>query len=172
MSAQEEPLIISSKNQENYDYVEKSKFLVKFTKWVLKFAMCLVFFCWVGFLFLLPSESVSGLAENFVEDTSGSVFWVSGTIFLYGGPIFIIAILGVLYLRISGEEEFQEKKRTKHATFRLWTFPVIVDGPFGIVTAAELIIILIVVVYLIWALSIYAIQNYSLIPYYEKQGKR
>lgn len=74
MSAQE-PLI---KNQESYEYVEKSRFLVKFTKWVLKFAMCLVFVCWVGFLLLLPSESVSGLAENFVEDSSGSVFWVSG----------------------------------------------------------------------------------------------
>ncbi|GJS16017.1 ferric reduction oxidase 7, chloroplastic-like protein [Tanacetum coccineum] len=171
MSTQE-PLIKNLESENSYEFVTKSKFLVKFTKWVLKFAMCLVFFCWVGFLLLLPSESVSGLAENFVEDTSGSVFWVSGTIFLYGGPIFVIAILGVLYLRISGEEEFQEKKRAKHASFRLWTFPVIVDGPFGIVTAAELIVILVVVVYLIWALSIYAVQNYSLIPYYEKQGKR
>ncbi|KAK9076948.1 hypothetical protein SSX86_005283 [Deinandra increscens subsp. villosa] len=169
-SSHDDPLLRSTK-QEDDNYVKTTQFLLNLTKLVLKFTMSFVFVVWVGFLFMIPSESVSQLSETYAEATSGSVFWVTGTIFLYGGPIFIIAFLGILYLRISGEEEFQEKKKPKHATFRLWTFPVIVDGPFGVVTAAELIVILLVVVYVIWAVSVYAIQNYNLIPYYESQGK-
>ncbi|KAI3754967.1 hypothetical protein L1987_54759 [Smallanthus sonchifolius] len=168
MSSDHEPLLRSTKDE---DDVKQTHFLVNLTKLVLKFAISFVFIVWVCFLFLLPSESVSELSESYVEATSGSVFWVTGSIFLYGGPIFIIAFLGILYLRISGEEEFQEKKKPKHATFRFGTSPVIVDGPFGVVTAAELIVILLVVVYLIWAVSVYAIRNYNLIPYYESQGK-
>ncbi|XP_071729777.1 ferric reduction oxidase 7, chloroplastic-like [Rutidosis leptorrhynchoides] len=168
----QQPLISSTKQEDNHHHVKRKHFLVKFTKWFLKFAMCLIFIVWVTFLFLLPSESVSQLSEKYVDDTSESVFWITGSIFLYGGPIFIIAFLGIIYLRISEEEDFQEKKKQKRASFRLWTFPVIVDGPFGVVTAAELIVILIVVVYLIWAVTYYAIQNYNLIPYYESQGKR
>ncbi|CAI9293694.1 unnamed protein product [Lactuca saligna] len=169
--ATDEPLLSSSKQDNGFNYVIQTRFLVKFTRWVLKFAMCSIFFAWITFLFLLPSNSVSDFAEKYVDSTSGSVFWVSGSIFLYGGPLFIIAFLAILYLRISGEQEFEEKKKPKHATLRLWTFPVIVDGPFGVVTAAELIVILLVVVYIICALSVYAIQNYNLIPYYESQGK-
>lgn len=170
-----EPLLPSGKQEDDgFSYVmnKKAHFLVKLTRWFLKFAMCLIFIAWVSFLFLLPSESVTKLSENYVDATSGSVFWVSGSILLFGGPIFIIAFLAIIYLRISGEHEFQEKKKPKHAAFRLWTFPVIVDGPFGVVTAAELIGIMLVVVYIIWAVSVYAIQNYNLIPYFESQGKR
>ncbi|KAL4564315.1 hypothetical protein LXL04_028375 [Taraxacum kok-saghyz] len=170
--ATDEPLLSSSKQDNDFTYVTKTRFLVKLTRWILKFAMCSVFFAWITFLFLIPSKSVSDFTENYVDATSGSVFWVSGSILLFGGPLFIIAFLAVLYLRISGEQEFEEKKKSKHATLRLWTFPVIVDGPFGVVTAAELIVILLVVVYLICALSVYAIQNYNLIPYYLSQGKR
>ncbi|KAJ9550717.1 hypothetical protein OSB04_014762 [Centaurea solstitialis] len=177
-SSTHDPLLLPSGKQEDQDdgfsYVKNKKgdFLVKFTRWFLKFAMCLIFIGWVSFLFLLPSESVAELSKNYVDASSGSVFWVSGSIFLYGGPIFIIAFLAIIYLRISGEEEFQEKKKPKHAALRLWTFPVIVDGPFGVVTAAELIGIVLVIMYIIWALSVYAFRNYSLIPYYESQGKR
>ncbi|KAD4179673.1 hypothetical protein R6Q59_023110 [Mikania micrantha] len=170
MTSNHEPLLLSSKEDDDY-HVKSTQFLVNLTKLVLKFAMVVVFIAWIGFLFLLPSESVRQLSENYVDATSESVFWVTGSIILYGGPIFIIAFLGIIYLRISGKQELQEKKKPKHATFRLWTFPVIVDGPFGVVTAAEFIVILLVVVYIIWAVSVYAFQNYSLIPYFESQGK-
>ncbi|KVI01658.1 cytochrome b245, heavy chain [Cynara cardunculus var. scolymus] len=135
-----EPLLSSGKQEDDgFSYVKdkKAQFLVKLTRWFLKFAMCSIFIAWVSFLFLLPSESVTEWSDNYVDATSGSV-----------------------------------KKKPKHAAFRLWTFPVIVDGPFGVVTAAELIGILLVVVYIIWAVSVYAIQNYNLIPYFESQGKR
>ncbi|XP_076951073.1 ferric reduction oxidase 7, chloroplastic-like [Bidens hawaiensis] len=165
MSSDHEPLL----QQEDDKSIAQTHSLLKLTRWFLKFAMLFVLTAWITFLFMLPSESVSQLYENYVDATSGSVFWATGNMFLYGGPVFIIAFLGILYLRISGEQEFQEKKKP---SFRLWTFPVIVDGPFGVVTAAELIAILTVVVYLIWAVSVYAVQNYNLIPYYETQGKR
>nr|XP_043628370.1 ferric reduction oxidase 7, chloroplastic-like isoform X2 [Erigeron canadensis] len=161
-------------DNDSFSYTDKkTHIVVKLIKWFLKFAMCFIFNAWIGFLFLLPSKSVSEFSENYAEYTSGSIIWVTGSIFLYGGPIFIIAFLGILYLKISGEQQFRKQKtKPKHATFRLWTFPVIVDGPFGIVTAAELIGILLVAVYVIWAVSVYAIQNYNLIPYFESQGKR
>ncbi|XP_071731267.1 ferric reduction oxidase 7, chloroplastic-like isoform X2 [Rutidosis leptorrhynchoides] len=157
----------------SYRYlVKRTHFLLKYTKLLLKFAMCFIVIAWVTFVCLLPSEYVRQLSQNYVDYTSQSVFWVTGSILLYGGPIFIIAFLGMIYLKICGKQEFQQKKKPKNASIQLWTFPVIVDGPLGVVTAAELIVILIVVVYIIYSISVYAIQNYNLIPYYESQGKR
>lgn len=43
--------------------------------------------------------------------------------------------------------------------FRLSTFPAIVSGPFGVVSAAELIGILIFAAYIVWASYGYTIQN-------------
>lgn len=55
------------------------------------------------------------------------------------------------------------KKNSKYPSVRLWTFPVLVDGPFGVVSAAEFIGILLFVVYIIWAVYVYTLRNLSLI---------
>ncbi|KAK1373068.1 hypothetical protein POM88_029261 [Heracleum sosnowskyi] len=57
------------------------------------------------------------------------------------------------------KETFNRKKTQKKACFRLWTFPVIVDGPFGVVSAAEFIGILLFSVYIIWTVSFYIVHN-------------
>lgn len=54
------------------------------------------------------------------------------------------------------------KKASKYPSFRLWTFPVLVDGPFGVVSAAELIGILLFVVFVIWAVYAYIMSILSL----------
>lgn len=51
------------------------------------------------------------------------------------------------------------KKTSRYPSFRLWTFPVIVDGPFGVVSAAEFIGILLFVVYVIWAVYAYTLRT-------------
>lgn len=58
------------------------------------------------------------------------------------------------------------KKAGKGPTFRLWTFPVLVDGPFGVVTAAEMIGVIIFSVYIVWAVVMYSIQNVDILSLY------
>ncbi|XP_071701176.1 ferric reduction oxidase 7, chloroplastic-like isoform X2 [Rutidosis leptorrhynchoides] len=169
-----EPLIISTKEDNSFGYIKKPSFLLKSTKWVLKIAMWLIFISWASFLFLLPSDPVNNLYKKFVTATNGTLFGVTGSIFLiYSGPVIIIAFHAIIYLKITEGEEIQEKKE-KTASFRLWTYPVIIDGPFGVVTAAELIGIVLFGVYIIWAVTAYTITNISLLPLFQvtDAGKR
>ena len=53
------------------------------------------------------------------------------------------------------------KKTSKNPSFHLWTFPVLVDGPFGVVSAAEFIGILLFVVYVVWAVCSYTVHILS-----------
>lgn len=55
------------------------------------------------------------------------------------------------------------KKASKRPRFRLWTLPVLVDGPFGVVTAAEFIGIVLFVVFIFWAVYAYTMRNISLL---------
>lgn len=53
------------------------------------------------------------------------------------------------------------KKTSQNPRFRLWTFPVVVEGPFGVVSAAELLGILLFSVYVLWAVYTYTMQILS-----------
>jgi len=50
------------------------------------------------------------------------------------------------------------KKTSKYPRFRLWTFPILINGPFGVVSATELIGIVIFLAYVIWAFYAYTMQ--------------
>lgn len=52
------------------------------------------------------------------------------------------------------------------ARFSLGTFPVLVDGPFGVVTVAELIGIVLFVVFVLWSVYAYAVVNLAILPSY------
>ncbi|KAI7753625.1 hypothetical protein M8C21_025489 [Ambrosia artemisiifolia] len=161
----QEPLLLSTKDdQTSFLYINQTSFLLKSAKWVLKFAMWVIFISWASFMFLSPSDSVHQVYSKVVDATSGTLFGITGSIFLiYSGPVILIGFLAIIYLWISGKEEIQEKKKNS-ASFRLWTFPIIIDGPFGVVTAAELIGIMLFAVYIIWAVTVYTIKNISLLP--------
>ncbi|OIT07625.1 ferric reduction oxidase 7, chloroplastic, partial [Nicotiana attenuata] len=58
------------------------------------------------------------------------------------------------------------KKTAKGPSFCLWTFPVLVDGPFGVVTAAEMIGVILFSAYIIWAVVMYSIRNVGLYLYF------
>ncbi|KAL5993186.1 hypothetical protein ACLOJK_014109 [Asimina triloba] len=54
-------------------------------------------------------------------------------------------------------------KKPKLMRFRLSTFPIIVNGPFGIVSAAELIGIILFSTYIVWAFSAYTVRNHAIV---------
>lgn len=58
---------------------------------------------------------------------------------------------------------FRKSKSDRYPRLRLWTFPVLVDGPFGVVPAAEFIGICLVVAYVLWAIYAYTMQNLGLL---------
>ncbi|ONK57799.1 uncharacterized protein A4U43_C09F4210 [Asparagus officinalis] len=98
-------------------------------------------------------------------------FWVMGSIFLgFGAPILIIAFLAFLYIIAFPSDNF-EKKNTKFPRFRLWTFPVLVDGPFGVVSAAELIGILLFSAYIVWNIIAYIIQSHDMLSGFSLPSK-
>ncbi|GMI87050.1 ferric reduction oxidase 7, FERRIC REDUCTION OXIDASE 7 [Hibiscus trionum] len=140
-------------------YVKNPSLLKSSLKWGLKLVIWVIFIAWVALIFLYPCEIGSKLIEKIIHSTKESVFGLSGSLFLvFSAPIVVIAILAVVHLIISGEEVF-EKKSLKKPGFRLWTFPVLVDGPFGVVSAAELIGIILFVVFVIWAMYAYTLRN-------------
>jgi len=64
--------------------------------------------------------------------------------------------------------EFDGRKKTsKLPRFRLWTFPVFVKGPFGVVSATELIGIVLVLLYVIWALYAYTVRALDFISEFD-----
>ncbi|KAK8496743.1 hypothetical protein V6N13_096932 [Hibiscus sabdariffa] len=144
------PLLLSDEVEPGY--VKTPSLLKSSLKWGLKLVMWVVFIAWVGLIFLYPGEIGKEYVDKIIQATRGSVFDLSGSLFLaFSAPILLIVILAVAHLIISGEEVF-DKKSIKKPGFRLWTFPVLVDGPFGVVSAAEFIGIILFVVFVIWAM--------------------
>lgn len=157
------PLLLS-----DVAYVKNSSFLTSSVKWTLKIFMWVIFIAWVGLIFLYPGEIGNQLSEKLINATRGTVFGVTGSLFLaFSAPILLIAFLAVAYLIISGEDVFEKKKISKSPRFRLWTFPVLVDGPFGVVSAAELIGIILFVVFIVWAVYAYTLRNLSFLARFD-----
>ncbi|MED6219841.1 hypothetical protein PIB30_039500 [Stylosanthes scabra] len=142
-----------------------SSFLVSATKWVIKCLICIIFIAWAGFIFLMPEESVNELLFKWINLTSANPLGTAGSIFVVlSGPILIIAFLAIAHLLVSGEDNIPEKKSTKYPSFRLWTFPVLVKGPFGVVSATEFIGIVLFSAYVIFAVYNYTMRALASSP--------
>ena len=75
-------------------------------------------------------------------------------------------ILPIMYLlKLESHKNFIYFRK-KTPRFRLWTFPVLVDGPLGVVSAAELIGIILFIVFVIWAVYSYTVVNFEILPSY------
>ncbi|XP_074294390.1 ferric reduction oxidase 7, chloroplastic-like [Silene latifolia] len=149
---------------EDLSYENKKTSLLKFTaKWVLKLLMWVIFIAWIALMFFYPSDYVNHLVTRWIYASQGSIFGIAGSLFVvFTGPVLILAFLAIPYLILSEDEDVQEKKIPKRPSFRLWTFPVLVDGPFGVVTAAECLGILILAVFIFWASAKYTVSNWDL----------
>ncbi|KAL5539382.1 hypothetical protein UlMin_042914 [Ulmus minor] len=143
-------------------YVEKKSPFVSLTKFILKTVIWMLFISWVAITFLLPAEFSNAIVRKWLNVSSGTIFGITGSFFLlFSGPILIIAFLSVAYLILSEEVEFTKNKNSRYPSFRLSTYPVIVDGPFGVVSAAEFIGIFLFVIYVLWAVYAYTVRTVS-----------
>ncbi|KAL9229359.1 hypothetical protein vseg_004835 [Gypsophila vaccaria] len=140
----------------------KTQNLLRLTaKWVLKSLMWVVFIAWIALMFFYPSDFGNHLVSHWIRLSRGTVFGLAGSLFsVFTGPVLLLTFLAVVYLVISGEDDIQEKKASKRPRFRLWTFPVLVDGAFGVVTAAEFIGILLCAAFVFWACAKYIVSNW------------
>ncbi|PIN22246.1 Ferric reductase, NADH/NADPH oxidase [Handroanthus impetiginosus] len=157
-----EPLL--SRKEDVSGYPKKKSFLLSSAKWILWVTMWVIFIAWAAFIFLYPSDFVSDLYQKWRRASHGTLFGVTGSTFLiFSAPILLITFLATAYLLLCGEEEIHEKKTSRFPRFRLWTFPVLVDGPFGVVSAAEMIGIVLFTAYIIWAFAAETVKNSQLI---------
>ncbi|XP_031480708.1 ferric reduction oxidase 7, chloroplastic-like [Nymphaea colorata] len=132
-------------------------------KYGLKLVMWVIFLTWVAVIYLNPSSFMGKIFDEWTDLTEGTIFGVAGTFFLaFSAPVLVIALLGCVYVALF-PGDYNEKGKSRFSSFRLWTFPVIVDGPLGVVSAAELIGIVVFASFIIWALCAYIISDASII---------
>ncbi|KAI9126546.1 hypothetical protein K1719_002142 [Acacia pycnantha] len=149
----------------------KTSVFLSATKWTLKSLIWVIFITWVALIFLLPAEFFNHLFEKWIRATRGTPFGITGSIFLLlSGPILIISFLAIAHLIVSGEK-LHERKNSKRPSFRLWTFPVLVDGPFGVVSAAEFIGIVLFSAYVIWAVYAYTVRAFEMSEQFYSKSK-
>ncbi|OAY64928.1 Ferric reduction oxidase 7, chloroplastic [Ananas comosus] len=132
-------------------------------KLLLKFLMWVLFITWAAAIYFFSTEFVHNLFSKWIKLTEGTIFGITGSIFLgFSAPILIISFLAFIYVAAFSSDDFGKKKQ-KFPRFRLWTFPVLVDGPFGVVSAAEFIGITLFIVYVVWAITSYIIQASNMV---------
>ncbi|KAG8064654.1 hypothetical protein GUJ93_ZPchr0004g38814 [Zizania palustris] len=132
---------------------------------VLKFLMWAVFLTWASAIFFYPTKPAQAMFKNWMAATELPLFGITGSIFLaFSTPILILAALAYVYVSaFPGDHVHVEKKKLRSLSFRLWTFPVLVDGPFGVVSAVEFIGIVLFIVYVVYAMTYYTVESVSLI---------
>ncbi|CAJ1962836.1 unnamed protein product [Sphenostylis stenocarpa] len=115
----------------------------------------------------LPVKGLFSKWTNLNRDSqfkANSVLCFARSIFVvFTAPLLIIAFLAIAHLNLTGEDQLQGKKSSKYPSIRLWTFPVLIKGPFGVVSAAELIGIVLFLLYVVWATYVYTVEALGLI---------
>ncbi|KAK3412379.1 ferric reduction oxidase 6 isoform X2 [Eucalyptus grandis] len=152
----DEPLLPSLADGENEKPCRST--FAAFFRLVLGVAMWLVFGFWVVVMLISPLDSAGNMyLENWTKVASGSIYGITGSIFLvFSGPVLLIAFLAIVSLNIAGEKELQWYESRKRPRFRLRTFPVLVSGPLGVVSAAEFVGICLFVLFALWVVCAYA----------------
>ncbi|KAJ0095583.1 hypothetical protein Patl1_16749 [Pistacia atlantica] len=121
--------------------LEKKCFFLSSLKWILTIVTWLIFITWVVLAFLFPLNLTYEFILSATSFSSGTFLGLEGPVFLlFSGPILLIAFFSIPYLIISGKDQKVQEK--KAPSYRLCTFPLLVDGPLGVVSAAEFIGIL------------------------------
>ncbi|KAH9305484.1 hypothetical protein KI387_009888, partial [Taxus chinensis] len=77
---------------------------------------------------------------------------------LFSAPIFLLVILGSIYLHMCRNQRIS-KPKSKKQTVNLWTYPIFIGGPLGTVTGGELLILLIFLALVVWTLSFYIVSG-------------
>ncbi|XP_042382312.1 ferric reduction oxidase 7, chloroplastic-like isoform X1 [Zingiber officinale] len=161
--AEHQPLLAKEQNLVDHGGSKPTSFLRSLARLLLKSLMWLIFILWVVVIFFFPTHTVMGLFSRWAKLTESTLFGITGSIFLgFSGPILVITLLAFVYIIAFPRCQFEYAKNSgKLPRFRLWTFPVIVDGPFGVVSAAEFIGVLLFSIYILWTVTARIIENQS-----------
>ena len=81
-SSQHPLLHTNGAHAHNTNNNNKNIIFVSLAKWVLRVTMWVIFLAWVIFLFLFPTDFGTGLYDDWVDATSGTLFGETGTCFL------------------------------------------------------------------------------------------
>lgn len=129
--------------------------------------MWLIFIAWASLIFLYPSDTIHQIYLRLVQDMKTPLFGASGSVFLfYSAPVLLLAFLATAYIYLRDENEIHGIKSSKHPRLRLWTMPILVDGPFGVVSAAEVIGIAVFTTYIVWAIYAETLKNFEFLAYF------
>ncbi|KAF8018767.1 hypothetical protein BT93_H3617 [Corymbia citriodora subsp. variegata] len=160
----DEPLLLPSGGQPR----RASKLAKSLARGTLKLAMWTLFLAWITMFFVIPTEVGTDFYSDWEDATSGTLYGTQGSVLLlYSAPILLIAVLAVPYLLLSGgQEDDAIAEQKKSPGLRLRTFPVLVDGVFGVVSAAEFIGIAMFVAFVLWAVYWYTVVNFEMLPSY------
>eukprot|EP01018_Ginkgo_biloba_P025258 Gb_17654 [translate_table: standard] len=126
----------------------------------LKVLMLVIFSGWVSLWIIKPTRFWTKLWYHVERKTSTPAFGYSGpVILLFSFPVILLAILGALYLHARGSQEINQTK--KKARVDPWTYPILVRGPLGIVSAAELFALIMFLGLLGWTSYKYISNDFS-----------
>ena len=89
--------------------------------------------------------------------------WISSVTTVFGSASLFFKKLIASTLQDTRYWSNFRKKKSEYPQLRSWTFPVLVDGPFGVVSAAELVVIILTVIYSVVTLSACIINDNTMI---------
>ncbi|KAK9167845.1 hypothetical protein Scep_003036 [Stephania cephalantha] len=132
-----------------------------------------IFLAWIALIFLYPTELGEALVRKWITASSGTLFGITGSLFFtFSGPLLILAFLAIAYLHLNSSSIDDEKKSpARFPRLRLWTFPILVDGPLGVVSAAELIGIFLFSAYVFCSIYVYATRTLNSISQFGLPAK-
>ncbi|BBM98631.1 ferric-chelate reductase [Marchantia polymorpha subsp. ruderalis] len=129
-------------------------------QWTLCILLCLITLVFFGTLMIMDTGLGQKLVLDWLALTQTEAWGDSGVfILLFSGPIFALVFVGSVYLYLYPRSSGRVRKR-KEARPSLGAHPVIVSGPLGVVTSAELFWIIGMLLFAAWMLIIYLVKTF------------
>ncbi|KAG0625705.1 hypothetical protein M758_2G075000 [Ceratodon purpureus] len=135
---------------DNTGHGHRMRSFVRVLRICLRVACWAVAMLWLVLWLLYPTTPGSLFKQDVTENVYSSFFGTSATYYvLYACPVIVVAILALLYLELTKrfptkELQVNDSKRSKLErlwaafTRNIWTQPLVVRSPMGILTAIDL----------------------------------
>ncbi|KAJ3680297.1 hypothetical protein LUZ60_016575 [Juncus effusus] len=138
---------------------ESKAFVMK----AMEIFLSLVFAGWIVLWIVVPTSKYRytwSLTLN--EDTDSTYFGRQGTVILmYAFPIMFISVVGCYYLHLRKKNGNMERGKLFTSRMASWKRPVLVNGPFGVVSGIEFAFSLMFIALLVWCFSTYLTVSFS-----------
>lgn len=138
-------------------------------EFLIKWFLLIVFAGWIMYWMVLPTKvSRKEWSPELTAFTNTTYFGRLGkNIFVYGVPVFVMAVFGCIYLHLqqkrTSKEVVQKVKRgSKVGAF--FKRPAVVNGPMGILTATELLFFIMFVALVIWLTVVFIYVGFERVP--------